>query len=460
MKTNTRHWAGITAGILSLTGSASATNPGSEKYTYDASGNIIEKSIDGKVTEFGYDQSNRITERKAPDQSKETTIYDAAGRPIAVKDDHDQQTRSLAYGYGDKVLATRTETDQADFYYNAEGQMVGKKAAGKVSSYTWDGNVLAADDVQAFTNEAHISGGVPVLIAGKAVVSDGLGSTLAAGEQQFNSTAYGEGLEEGRFTGKPFVKELGNYVFNHRLYSPETSRWTVKDPLGFPDGTNNYTYVKNNPENSVDPMGTLTFTFSAPSPETVTLTGSPDVQVKAIAMEQRDRRSVASGLISTMNGGLAVADRWAVTVSSFAMGGSVSYSKYLAKKTSDDMGGTEIEFTYSSLGPLTGSVSGYSRNVIQTVYSNSPLGSNPANASYLDNSGSTSSPFYPYGSIPTFYDWSQRNKSDLKCFGGTLDEVNWTGDNNLVAYDGTSGHKAILMHASSSFKWSWVMKEK
>ena len=77
MKHNTRHWAGITAGILTLAGYASAATLGSEKYTYDASGNIIEKSIDGVVTKMAYDQANRLIERQTAGQAKQTTAYDS-----------------------------------------------------------------------------------------------------------------------------------------------------------------------------------------------------------------------------------------------------------------------------------------------------------------------------------------------------------------------------------------------
>ena len=257
MNTNTKHWASITAGILSLAGYASAANLGSEKYTYDTSGNIVEKSIDGQVTQMTYDSSNRLTGRQAIGQSKETTAYDAAGRPIAMKDGTAQATRGMSYGYGDKVLENKNHDTNTGFFYNAEGQLVGKKTDSAVATYTWDGNVLAADDAQPFTNEAHISGGIPVLVAGEEIVTtDYLGSTLASGDKNFTSTAYGEGLEGVRFTGKPFIKELGNYVFHHRLYSPETNRWTVADPTGFPDGVNNYSYVNGNPIAIIDPQGT------------------------------------------------------------------------------------------------------------------------------------------------------------------------------------------------------------
>lgn len=72
MKTNKKHWASITAGILSLAGYASAASLGSEKYTYDASGNIIEKSIDGQVTQLAYD--NRTASLNAKPLAK-------AGKP-------------------------------------------------------------------------------------------------------------------------------------------------------------------------------------------------------------------------------------------------------------------------------------------------------------------------------------------------------------------------------------------
>jgi RHS repeat-associated protein len=46
------------------------------------------------------------------------------------------------------------------------------------------------------------------------------------------------------YTGKPYDVELGTYVFKYRNYNPEIQRWTTMDPSGFPDGANNYCYVK------------------------------------------------------------------------------------------------------------------------------------------------------------------------------------------------------------------------
>ena len=247
---------GITAGILTLAGYASAATLGSEKYTYDASGNIIEKSIDGVVTKMAYDKANRLIGRQVDGQAKQTTAYDAAGRPVTERNADGQTTRSMSYGYGDKVLEMQSRDSKAGFFYNAEGQLVGKKTDFGVAIYTWDGNVLAADGAETFTNEAHLSGGLPLLNGGNdIVISDYLGNTLASGINQFASTAYGEGLEDGRFTGKMFIKELGCYAFNFRLYSPAECRWTSHDPSGFPDGINSRLYANGSPLDKLDPLG-------------------------------------------------------------------------------------------------------------------------------------------------------------------------------------------------------------
>lgn len=278
MNTKTKHWASITAGILSLAGYAFAASLGSEKYTYDASGNIIEKSIDGKVIKMNYDSSNRLTERQAAGENKETIAYDAAGRPIAMKEGTEQLSRSMTYGYGDKVLETTSQAISTGFCYNAEGQFFGKLVGGKTILYAWDDNVLAAEGAEAFTNEDHVTGGVPVMAANRdAIVSDYLGNTLSHAHQSFTSTAFGEGLEEGRFTGKVFVKELGGYSFLHRVFAPELSRWTTCDPIGFPDGTNNSLYVKGDPFGHVDPLGLL---GAAAKKDSGTLSWTNDTGVK------------------------------------------------------------------------------------------------------------------------------------------------------------------------------------
>lgn len=43
-----------------------------------------------------------------------------------------------------------------------------------------------------------------------------------------------------------------------RMYDPKTGRFLQRDPIGYIDGPNPYTYVRNNPVNWIDPYGLAT----------------------------------------------------------------------------------------------------------------------------------------------------------------------------------------------------------
>ncbi len=246
---------------LSLACSAYAENAvETETYRYDASGNIIEKQVDGRVVTSQFDASNRLL-NSGDKQYK----YDQAGRPIEIASG--TQRKSLSYGYDDRVLEVKSADSTTELYYNAAGQLVGKSNKSSTQSselFIWDEHALAARGDEVYTNEEHLSGGVPVLstkqtAGGKKqeqmVVSDYLGNTLMSGEEHHQGSAYGEGLEKARFTGKPYVAELESYVFPCRNYNATAGSWTTADPSGFPDGRNQLEYVNGDPLHKIDPMG-------------------------------------------------------------------------------------------------------------------------------------------------------------------------------------------------------------
>ncbi len=74
--------------------------------------------------------------------------------------------------------------------------------------------------------------------------------------------------EDIRYTGKPYSKALGAYVFNAREYDPQLSRWTTADPSGFPDGVNNRAYTSR-PINDCDSTGLITSQGQPPLPDDV-----------------------------------------------------------------------------------------------------------------------------------------------------------------------------------------------
>ena len=57
------------------------------------------------------------------------------------------------------------------------------------------------------------------------------------------------------FQGRRLDEESGLYYFRNRYYDPEHGRFISRDPEGFVDGPNLYSFVNNNPINYVDLMG-------------------------------------------------------------------------------------------------------------------------------------------------------------------------------------------------------------
>ena len=66
-------------------------------------------------------------------------------------------------------------------------------------------------------------------------------------------TAFGRAKNPAFYTGKPHVSGLG-YNFLHRNYRADLNKWQTADPIGYPDGYNNYAYV-NPPMTTFDKAG-------------------------------------------------------------------------------------------------------------------------------------------------------------------------------------------------------------
>lgn len=227
-----------------------ATSP--ERYVYDASGNIVEKQIGDKITQFDYAGNLLKESSKGTCQTK--FGYDSSGRLIQ-EIMGGSIVRKLEYQFSDKITKVEREEGTTEFFYNAEGQLVGESDGAKLSAIAWDGLAMVLRDEQAYTLESHQIGEVPTLTDDKVVVSDLNGTTLSIGRRATNFTAYGEGGEGGFFTGKFYLEGLAGFIFKFRSYSPNTARWMTVDPSGYPDGRNNYQYTSSDPVNFYDPNG-------------------------------------------------------------------------------------------------------------------------------------------------------------------------------------------------------------
>ena len=125
----------------------------------------------------------------------------------------------------------------------------------------WDGLALIRRSGIELVNEPYLTGGNPVIAGDKALFNDLLGSTLGVKDggsfTALNRNAFGEPENRSEFdffTGKPYIGELG-YAFLFRNYRADTGKWQTADPLGYPDGWNNYTYCNNNSIIYLDQLG-------------------------------------------------------------------------------------------------------------------------------------------------------------------------------------------------------------
>ena len=185
-------------------------------------------------------------------------LHDAAGRLVK------EGNKSYTYAWLDKLVSvTEAGKVSANFDYHPDGQIASVTYAdGRRENYLWDGLALIHRNGTDILNEPAITGGNPVLSGDKVLFNDLLGNTLGVKDQSsyqpIRMTAFGESDNaDAFFTGKPLVGELG-YTFLFRNYRPEQGKWQTADPLGYPDGWNNFAYVNNGVTMAIDWLGGLT----------------------------------------------------------------------------------------------------------------------------------------------------------------------------------------------------------
>ncbi len=244
----------------------STTAADSKTYTYDANGNLTSD----RVRTFLWDADGaREREDGAPGSGVPGAKQrvSKAGAPGAT----DEQNRLISIieaskkskfsydGLGRRVrireLDRGTETSNRTFVWSGTAIVEERNAAGTQASKRYYARGLVdrtgSEDKKYYYTFDHLG-------STREVVEDD-GVTVAA---RYDYDPFGRveklgGTYEADFlyTGHFYHQPSGLYLTHYRAYDPETGVWLSRDPLGYVDGPNPYTYVSNNPIRIVDPFG-------------------------------------------------------------------------------------------------------------------------------------------------------------------------------------------------------------
>lgn len=273
------------------------------------------KDKDNRVTEYKYDQLNRLSEMLHPVRGRESFVYDAAGNILT----HSTPSEATSYTYN-KAHQMVSAGDE-NYEYDRSGNLVQKKGKGGAIKYQYDarnrltgallpdgsklsyrydpdGRIIATDN-KGEQNTLMYDGDYPLLKMDKNsrtlsrlvygsgfyellgeekggkkqfFIANNIGSIVAvtneSGEvvSRIDYTAFGKplpspgALPPATFTGMPYQPETGLLLFKYRAYDPAHARFLQQEPLGLMTAwQNTYGYASNNPANMIDVYGLLSF---------------------------------------------------------------------------------------------------------------------------------------------------------------------------------------------------------
>ena len=261
-------------------------------YTYDANGNILNKSDVGAYT---YGSQNRGSNNAGPHAlvsagsnhlnyqydangnllqgggrtlqwssfNKPTLISKAGASNVLFRYGPDRarylkattSSRTLYLGKTYEQVETGSKVEHKHFIY-ADGQLV------SIHVKTSDNGTAQPDQTRYLHRDA--LGSIDTITDGQGNVVERM-SFEPFGERRAGDWRYGTGLAtipaltNRGFTGHEHVDEMGLIHMNGRVYDPTLGRFLSADPtMQFPyssQGYNRYSYVQNNPLKYTDPSG-------------------------------------------------------------------------------------------------------------------------------------------------------------------------------------------------------------
>ncbi|NOT59712.1 MAG: hypothetical protein HOP19_05740 [Acidobacteria bacterium] len=202
-------------------------------FTYDLNGNRESQTSAVGTNVYSYDNENRLINVLLPDSTMIQYKYDALGRRVERSRNGGASWERYSYDRANVIKDTRSDGVTVEY-----------------------GNGLWADDkLWQKTNTS----------SAQFFTVDHLGSTRALTDENgatINSWSYeGFGKDVANssirfgYAGREGDVETGLMYYRARFYDPVIGRFLSEDPVGLIGGINFYSYVSNDPLNSLDPSG-------------------------------------------------------------------------------------------------------------------------------------------------------------------------------------------------------------
>lgn len=256
-------------------------------YDYDERGNLICKTQDGKITEFIWDNFNRLRTVKT-ETTTSNYYYDALGRRIAklqeqlrpvftVKGEFKAQQQQTLYHWDNDVLAIETTEGNSTHYVFEPNSFIPLVQFETLAVKGIDTPELPANQYRYYEPEKDPLNKLPQAPVEQPQIyfihTDHLGTPQEMSDIQGQMVweaqykAWGQAQEiiakaaQGtgiscpfRFQGQYYDEESGLHYNRYRYYDPLVGRFISNDPIKLSGGNNLYTYAPN-PIEFVDPLG-------------------------------------------------------------------------------------------------------------------------------------------------------------------------------------------------------------
>ncbi len=256
------------------------------EYGYDLSGNRTDQyNSNGDIMSYDYNKNNCLTGSSTmtdeTGEIQEIFDYDANGNMESrqIIDGTDVTVEQYIYDASNRLIEAEKDGLDISYEYNADGLRKSKTVNGVRTEYAWDrGNMClertnAGTDLAADRQYVYGADGIAFSANDYTYVKNIHGDVTRVNDflmgtqtNAYEYNSFGEITEMSetyenpfRYCGEYYDTETGWVYLRNRYYNPETGRFISEDPAR--DGSNWYTYCKNNPVTFVDPWGLSSIIF-------------------------------------------------------------------------------------------------------------------------------------------------------------------------------------------------------